>query len=199
MLRLSSKNWLLLERCQNNYQPHTCLASLRKKLSSSTSGSGPDEGGSPPGSKDPKVESKEIITKKPSNLKTVGLSDKGKPELQVNAAEYMLSHPDPSKQSLAKKLFEKPYESTYVANRPIQNPLERAFDIMKPRKMQKTKFYKDGFDAYYDICIIGGGVMGCSVAYWLANRFTTSKPKICVVEKDPTVINPSSCSRPPII
>lgn len=40
---------------------------------------------------------------------------------------------------------------------------------------------KDG----YDVIIAGGGVMGCSSAYFLAQRMPPSS--ICVVERDPTV------------
>ena len=57
---------------------------------------------------------------------------------------------------------------------------------MKPRSMQKTTFYKPDVDFQYDIAIIGGGVMGCSAAYWLAQRVYKGL-RIVVIEKDPTV------------
>jgi len=104
--------------------------------------------------------------------------------------EKSLAERGEEKQQLMKKLFHKPFESTYVTNRPISNPTERTLDQLKPKKYRKTKFWKEGFDAYYDICILGGGVMGCSVAYWLASRIYKSH-KICVVEKDPSY---SKCS-----
>ncbi len=49
-----------------------------------------------------------------------------------------------------------------------------------------AEFLKEGFDAYYDVCIIGGGVMGCAAAYFLAQKVYKGL-KICVVEKDSTV------------
>lgn len=37
----------------------------------------------------------------------------------------------------------------------------------------------------YDVVIAGGGIMGCSSAYFLALRVPPSS--ICVIERDPTV------------
>ena len=79
----------------------------------------------------------------------------------------------------------KPLESSYKANRPIENPVERAIDQLTGKK--KTKFLKEGFDAYYDIVIIGGGVIGCSIAFHLASRIHEGH-KICVIERDPSVM-----------
>ena len=39
----------------------------------------------------------------------------------------------------------------------------------------------------YDVAIVGGGVMGSSSAYFLANRMSSGSGKICVIESDPTV------------
>lgn len=38
-----------------------------------------------------------------------------------------------------------------------------------------------------DVVIIGGGVIGSSIAYWLKQRVYTSDFKVIVVEKDPMV------------
>ena len=89
-------------------------------------------------------------------------------------------------QNLVKIPYVKPFESTYVANRPIEDPLERSLDMLKPMDKRKTKYYIEGYTAYYDIVIMGGGVMGCSIAYWLANRVHNGF-KILVIERDPTV------------
>ena len=86
-------------------------------------------------------------------------------------------------QGIVKQNYVKPLESTYECNRPIENPYDRAFDHFRLKK--KTKFLKEGFLAYYDIVIIGGGVMGCSVAYWLAQRIYKGH-KIAVIERDPS-------------
>ena len=40
---------------------------------------------------------------------------------------------------------------------------------------------------FYDVVIIGGGIMGSSSAYFLASRMTPEIGKICVIERDPTV------------
>ncbi|XP_020620476.1 FAD-dependent oxidoreductase domain-containing protein 1-like [Orbicella faveolata] len=39
---------------------------------------------------------------------------------------------------------------------------------------------------FYDVVIIGGGIMGSSSAYFLASRMTPEIGKICVIERDPT-------------
>lgn len=39
----------------------------------------------------------------------------------------------------------------------------------------------------YDVAIVGGGIMGSSSAYFLANRMSPGVGKICVIERDPTV------------
>ena len=39
----------------------------------------------------------------------------------------------------------------------------------------------------YDVVIVGGGIMGSSSAYFLANRMPREMGKICVIERDPTV------------
>ena len=41
----------------------------------------------------------------------------------------------------------------------------------------------------YDVAIVGGGAIGSSSAYFLANRMTREMGKICVIERDPTVRN----------
>lgn len=38
-----------------------------------------------------------------------------------------------------------------------------------------------------DVVIVGGGVMGSSSAYFLANRMVPEMGRICVIERDPTV------------
>ena len=82
----------------------------------------------------------------------------------------------------------KPFESTYVSNRPIENPMERSLDQLHLDKTKmKSKFYIEGYLAYYDVVIIGGGAMGCSVAFWLAQRFQKDGMNILVVERDPQV------------
>ena len=111
----------------------------------------------------------------------------------VNALEYKLFHPtDKSKQVLNKRLFQKPLEvtesgeDTYQTIRPIEGGINRALDQMRPKKYHKTKFNRKDVAAFYDVVIIGGGVMGLSAAYFMAQRVFDSL-NILVIEKDPTV------------
>lgn len=94
-----------------------------------------------------------------------------------------------NKQNLIKMPFVKPFEATYVANRPI-DPINRALDHFRRAKNKKGNFLKDDFFAFYDVVIIGGGIIGQSVAYWLAQRIPGGI-NICVIERDPSY---RSCS-----
>eukprot|EP00095_Tigriopus_kingsejongensis_P009067 maker-scaffold308_size214241-snap-gene-1.45 protein:Tk09067 transcript:maker-scaffold308_size214241-snap-gene-1.45-mRNA-1 annotation:"fad-dependent oxidoreductase domain-containing protein 1-like" len=90
-----------------------------------------------------------------------------------------------NRQSLTQYLFKKPLESSYETNRPLANPYERAFDQLRPWSRRRTKFYKEDFKHAYDICIVGGGLIGLSTAFHIADRYR-EKVDVCVVERDPT-------------
>ncbi|KAI4464229.1 sarcosine dehydrogenase-related [Holotrichia oblita] len=48
------------------------------------------------------------------------------------------------------------------------------------------------FPSYVDVLVIGGGVMGSSVAYWLKEKSGLNGVKLAVLEKDPTYANSTS-------
>ena len=104
--------------------------------------------------------------------------------LKIPYTSTLTSHYE-NPQNLVKIPYVKPYESTYVCNRPLEHGIERALDQLKPTEKRETKYHIEGYTAHYDIIIIGGGVMGCSIAYWLANRVKNGF-RILVVERDPT-------------
>ena len=54
-------------------------------------------------------------------------------------------------------------------------------------------FLIEGLEAHYDMIVIGGGAIGCSVAFWLMQRVTEGF-KILVVERDPQVLNFVICT-----
>ena len=63
--------------------------------------------------------------------------------------------------------------------------------------LSRTKGSKPGSSKeknIYDVAIVGGGAMGSSSAYFLANRMSREMGKICVIECDPTV-SKGSCFR----
>ena len=151
------------------------------RTSSSASSSSGGDGGNDGGEKDLAA-----VTDKGTGDK-VTVFKKGPAAVRESLQEMKVLHRGgPEKQTLVKKMFHKPYETTYRANRPIKNPIKRTIDCLKFDRYKKTEFLKKGFDAYYDVCIIGGGIMGCSVAYHLATKVYKGL-KICVVEKDSTV------------
>ena len=44
----------------------------------------------------------------------------------------------------------------------------------------------------YDVLIIGGGVIGSSIAYFLSAASTSKELRVCVVEPDPTYARSST-------
>jgi len=100
------------------------------------------------------------------------------------AKNFDLTSDYDNRQELIKFYKYKPLESAYECNRPIKEPMRRAFDLATGGK--KTKFLKEGFDAFYDVAIIGGGAIGSCIAFFLASRVYNQHMKICVIERDPT-------------
>ena len=47
-------------------------------------------------------------------------------------------------------------------------------------------FLDEGLEAHYDIVVVGGGAIGCSVAFWMMQRINEGF-KILVIERDPQV------------
>ena len=108
------------------------------------------------------------------------------PKFLMPRQEWKVGPSGKKTQQLTKTLFRKPLEASYKCNRPIENPNERALDQLKPRSMRKTEYYKEDFNAFYDIVIVGGGATGLCTAYFLAKRIYKGLT-IAVVEKDDTV------------
>ncbi len=128
-----------------------------------------------------------IVTSLPPKEKAFITTHKTESEIMRRPFTSTLTKNYKNPQGLVKIPYVKPFESTYVANRPIEDNIERAVDqIRLDKKNMKSKYYKEGYLAAYDIVVVGGGVMGCSVAFWLMNR-VYDHLKILVVERDPTV------------
>ena len=92
-------------------------------------------------------------------------------------------------QNLVKIPFVKPFESTYECNRPLPDPMHRTTDQLKPKKYRETKFDLEGYQHEYDICIIGGGAIGASIAFWIGQRLH-GEMSVLVIERDPQVSLP---------
>ena len=61
----------------------------------------------------------------------------------------------------------------------------RCLSLSRGTKSSKPGSSKE--ENIYDVAIVGGGAMGSSSAYFLANRMSREMGKICVIERDPTV------------
>ena len=59
--------------------------------------------------------------------------------------------------------------------------------FVSSRKFCSKHFGGSNEPKIYDVAIIGGGIMGSSSAYFLANRMSSRINNICVIERDPTV------------
>ena len=70
--------------------------------------------------------------------------------------------------------------------KPYHHPITRTLNVMgiTGRNDPKTQ-ERIAFPNHCDVVIIGGGIMGCSIAYWLKRRSPTGL-NIVVVERDPT-------------
>lgn len=73
-----------------------------------------------------------------------------------------------------------------------ENPIARTFRILKedfvksPSPNENRPIISNSFPTHTDIVIIGGGIMGTSIAYWIKEKSGFSGVDIVVVEKDPT-------------
>jgi hypothetical protein len=81
-----------------------------------------------------------------------------------------------------------------------QNPIEKTWSIFRDdirdiKDMLLNKPLKRStryFPTHCDVLIVGGGVMGSSIAFWIKQRVLDGL-KVVVLEKDPSVIlNPPS-------
>lgn len=74
------------------------------------------------------------------------------------------------------------------------NPILRTWNILRndfqnilPSFDETRLKALNSFPSHTDVLVIGGGIMGTSVAYWLKEKSGSSGIDVTVVEKDPTV------------
>lgn len=77
--------------------------------------------------------------------------------------------------------------------RPNDHPITRSLNILgitgrKDEKLQKNM----KFPRHCDILIVGGGIIGCSVAYWIKQRGHDNGLEVVLVEKDLSYTRASS-------
>lgn len=72
--------------------------------------------------------------------------------------------------------------------RALKNDMKYLVSILDGHVDENNLKPKHWFPNYCDILIVGGGVIGSSIAYWLQQRALNGL-HIVVVEKDPSVIN----------
>ncbi|XP_059094658.1 FAD-dependent oxidoreductase domain-containing protein 1-like [Tigriopus californicus] len=91
------------------------------------------------------------------------------PVMSLKEEEYRLKVKDSylvdykNNQGLVRYMFKKPFETSYLTNRPIQNNILRAVDQIKPQSMQKTTFFKEGINHHYETYTKSG--LGFSFQY----------------------------------
>jgi len=68
------------------------------------------------------------------------------------------------------------------------HPFDRVLEGIRMKKSSPEKYpFVQDFSHHYDILIVGGGLVGSFVAYWLADRLPVSSgTKIGIVERDPS-------------
>lgn len=76
----------------------------------------------------------------------------------------------------------------------FQNPFLRTLRILrddlkltKKPNIDQNLNLMNIFPSYVDVLVIGGGVMGSSIAYWLKEKSGPNGVRLAVLEKDPTV------------
>ena len=69
---------------------------------------------------------------------------------------------------------------------PISKPKRLRIDTLKSTSLIIHLFLSEGLEAHYDMIVVGGGAIGCSVAFWLMQRVIEGF-KILVVGRDPQV------------
>lgn len=72
--------------------------------------------------------------------------------------------------------------------RALKNDMKYMVSLLDGHTNETNPKPKHWFPNYCDILIVGGGVMGSSIAYWLQQRALNGL-HVVVVEKDPSVMN----------
>lgn len=70
----------------------------------------------------------------------------------------------------------------------FENPLSRTWRILSNTgNYMREDAEKTIFPSHVDVAIIGGGAVGCAIAYFLKEKSGKEGLKVLVIEKDPTV------------
>lgn len=76
---------------------------------------------------------------------------------------------------------------------PFLHPIKRSLDVLGITGRNDPKTHNNlYFPRHCDIVIIGGGIMGCSIAYWLKQRGHDNGLRVIVVERDPSYTRAST-------
>ncbi|KAK4015385.1 FAD-dependent oxidoreductase domain-containing protein [Daphnia magna] len=77
--------------------------------------------------------------------------------------------------------------------KPHVHPIKKSFDLLGITGRNDPKTHNNlYFPRHCDILIIGGGIMGCSIAYWLKQRGHDNGLRVIVVEQDPSYTRAST-------
>ncbi len=115
--------------------------------------------------------------------------------LYKNSLKYSMKGDKPTEElpssvvpkDFQKELFLDTYCPPLAQPRPRVHPIKKSLDVLKITGRNDPKTYNNMFfPRHCDIVIIGGGIMGCSIAYWLKQRGHDNGLRVIVVERDPS-------------
>lgn len=117
--------------------------------------------------------------------------------------KYSEKEDDPAKPSNESNLVPKDFQEeldheTYCPPlaqpiKPHVHPIKKSFDLLGITGRNDPKTHTNlFFPRHCDILIVGGGIMGCSIAYWLKQRGHDNGLNVIVVEQDPSYTRAST-------
>ena len=110
-------------------------------------------------------------------------SNKGDEPVEQAPSSSLTSPPKDFQRELLRETYCPPLTQPL----PLRHPIKKSLDFLGITGRNDPKTHNNMyFPRYCDIVIIGGGIMGCSIAYWLKQRGHDNGLRVIVVERDPS-------------